>query len=618
MKLPKTPLKTQLSGKLVLYLLLAICILILICYSVFMLIWPEIFNQVGWSAFFVLAIMLTIIGIAAWGMRKSNEKDQYESRISELGHRLTQTQKHQQIVFQFSRNLVDAENESDMIEQVLLLAVETTGAQGAAFVPFDERQQPIAATSLGALPEELMNPWAEHLAAQKVQHRCKACERLSADEGDDCPLLNISLRNQFPDIQHVHCITLQYGERRVGMLTLFIKDQQLLDPEIEEFLRAIVDETALGLESIRLRNREMYALHQVQLLRKKTDLEGMISGLLDDIENSLDADFSIFTLLDPNNGAVRLRLQKGELAEKFGSFIEGVQQGVIASGEPLMMNEVISSKRSMNEVRAILAAPINSTAERSVGALVVGKYSENTFSKRQLELLVTLTGYLSLIVENAASLSEIEYKTMLDERNRLAREIHDGLAQTLGFLKLQVAQLQNYLNRNDYQTLEKGLQTTYLTLADAYLEVRDAIDGLRTNPTNEDIERWLQDLLADFEETSGIHADVDGSHYLLQLAPEIQVQLVRIIQEGLSNIRKHSHATRIALIIVRMENEIIVELKDDGRGFSPDEVSLPAQYGLQGMRERAELISADFQVISRPHHGTTIHLRIFSPKKEKA
>ncbi len=95
--------------------------------------------------------------------------------------------------------------------------------------------------------------------------------------------------------------------------------------------------------------------------------------------------------------------------------------------------------------------------------------------------------------------------------------------------------------------------------------------------------------------------------------------MVRIVQEVFSNIRKHAHASHAWINVKEWENDVILEVGDDGQGFQPDDVPGLAQYGLRGMRERAELIGADFQIASRPGEGTIVYLRLpaHSPSAER-
>ena len=96
----------------------------------------------------------------------------------------------------------------------------------------------------------------------------------------------------------------------------------------------------------------------------------------------------------------------------------------------------------------------------------------------------------------------------------------------------------------------------------------------------------------------------------LEFLPEISAQLIRIIQEALNNVRKHAHASRVIINLRKWDGDMLAEVIDDGQGFDPEDIPDIAQYGLRGMRERAELIGADFQIISQPRRGTTVRLSL--------
>jgi signal transduction histidine kinase len=209
--------------------------------------------------------------------------------------------------------------------------------------------------------------------------------------------------------------------------------------------------------------------------------------------------------------------------------------------------------------------------------------------------------------------AELEFQTMMDERTRLAREIHDGLAQTLGFLKLQVAQMQGYLERKDLNRLSQTLATSYKAVADAYQEARYAIDGLRISPSLKNPYGWVRQIVDVFKENLGdqplkVSLEVDTA--IQQIPSEVQVQLMRILQEALSNVRSHSQARNVWIRLCSTWPNLELEIRDDGRGFCIEDVTAPSQHGLRGMRERTELIGADFQVISKPLQGTIVKVTL--------
>jgi two-component system nitrate/nitrite sensor histidine kinase NarX len=207
-------------------------------------------------------------------------------------------------------------------------------------------------------------------------------------------------------------------------------------------------------------------------------------------------------------------------------------------------------------------------------------------------------------------MAEIEYKTLMAERARLAREIHDGLAQTLGFLKLQNAQMQNLLAQKDEKKLKDSLAQSYKVLSEAYLDARQVIDGLRIAPEGFGIHKWLERTLIEFEENSDLEVILEESQEFSDFAPEVQAQLIRIVQEALSNIRKHAHAKNVWISLFQEDNDLVLEIRDDGCGFEPEDIPSASRYGLRGMRERSELIGADFQIISRLHEGTIVRIRV--------
>jgi len=222
---------------------------------------------------------------------------------------------------------------------------------------------------------------------------------------------------------------------------------------------------------------------------------------------------------------------------------------------------------------------------------------------------------LTMDAESEELLRQLEYKAVLDERTRLAREIHDGLAQTLAFLKMEASRMQTYLTKGDMEAVTRTLQACYRTLSDAYLDARQAIDNLRRVP-DELLGDWLEVTAADFNSLTGIEIDVSDIHLQHVFSPGVKAQLIRIVQEALTNIRKHAQACGITISACERAGEVILEVKDNGQGFTPEQTQPTSQYGLRSMRERAESIGADFQIVSSPGVGTTVRLRI--PVKEIA
>ncbi len=519
-------------------------------------------------------------------------------------------------VFRLRKQFLDASDESEIIDWLLRLAVEAAGGSGVSFVPLDEHGQPLAAHGFGDAPPPITEAWVEYLASPAVRDRCKVCENYN-HLSTSCPLL----KGPFSESIGIFCLPVRRGEREFGVLNLYLPDAEKLDQETRIFLQSLVDETAVGLEGVWLRRRELSALRQLQSVRQKSDLTALLSGLLENVQQTLEADFAFLVVRDPEESDMlsgtsqALRFQEkaycGEFPVQAHAFVDGIVQGVIESGEPVNLSTTSADSSARPGVRAVLAVPLLAVDQSPLGALLVGNRRAKNFHQRQLTLLLTVAGQISLVVQNTRQISELQYKTMMEERTRLAREIHDGLAQTLGFLKLQTAQMLSYLDRGDFNKLKQSIRTYYETLSTAYEDARYAIDGLRISPTGNRLNTWIEQTLNEFLDSPGmsqLDVSLECMEVNSEILSEVQAQLIRILQEALSNVRKHAAASHVWVSCYEQERDLVLEIRDDGCGFSPDDVPGHSQHGLRGMRERAELIGADFQVISRPLQGTTIRL----------
>jgi two-component system nitrate/nitrite sensor histidine kinase NarX len=529
-------------------------------------------------------------------LRLLNQVSQVQKQADEASQRLA-------TVFHLSKKFVEANDEAEIITQLLKISIDLVGARGASFVPIDERGQPIAAVSQGELPFPALDAWVEYLASPTIRQRCNACEN-HGRVMTVCPLL----QGPYADVIGLYCLPLKLGEREIGVLNLYMPDSEGLDAGGQDFLMAMLDETALALESVRLRQRELAALRQMQSVRRKTDMTGMLTSLLADVQSNLESDFARLELYESHPTTSPLLV--GSIPPQAQPFLEGITQGVRVSGEPVLLGDVIGDPASNPAVRSLMAVPLISSKGEAFGVLLVGNRRSKSFHTRQLTLLQTVCDQAAMVIENANLLAQLEYKTVIQERTRLAREIHDGLAQTLGFLKLQTSQMGNYLNRGETDLLRQALQSCYTTLSDAYQDARLAIDGLRINSSDQGLRGWLEQTMVEFQELTETEVLLEDVDVRVELPPEIHAQLIRIVQEALNNVRKHARANQVRVSCQQTGEDLWLEIRDDGVGFSPLDVPELSRYGLRGMRERAELMGADFQVISRPNDGTAVRVRL--------
>ncbi len=243
---------------------------------------------------------------------------------------------------------------------------------------------------------------------------------------------------------------------------------------------------------------------------------------------------------------------------------------------------------------------------RVVGGIWIGRGQPSTLSDRVV--LESLSNQAVIALEHAAMSSQMQSVAVLDERTRIAREMHDGLSQILGFLNLEMQSLDSLVRQNKLDQTLLEIQQARLRIQEAQAEVRENILSLRT--TLSDGGRAvpaLQEYIREFGLQTGIDVHIENDHQdEIVLAPMVEVQLIRIVQEALTNIRLHSQARNLWVCFETREGKLCVEVKDDGIGFQVAHIR--KHFGLQSMQERAESIHGQLYIQSTPGQGASVRL----------
>ena len=586
----------------------------LLTFTLIMLCWllAEILS--GWqiihSAFWLMAVGFSLI--AAWlaGDLVASLRDQRQikEQIIKQVTRTNEIQRRLESMVHLNRQLIEVEDEQSLVEKALGIVTDLTGALASSFVPLDEMGEPLSAIVQGSLPEPILKAWSEHLASQLVRKTCGKCQELHADAGQVCPLLV----GPFADAFSVYCLPLQRGERTYGLMNVYFGSGHALNPETRAFLEGILAEMGNALQTVRLRQQELATLRQLQLARaNRHDLGIALSELLENLRKTFEMDSAWLHTRAIQEGQPELDIRRGDPTWPESGGPQAVFQQTIQTGKAL--EGMDSPDGEVSPAINIQSAPLVLPDGMVIGAILLGSdHPKPQKSSQQAEVLKTVATQAALLIGSERTRELLEYTIVIQERNRLAREIHDGLAQTLAYLKLQTAQMQRALVQNDLPMLKDLLNQNYSSLADAYLDARQAIDNLRLNPQH-GMDHWLDQTVKEFENLSGVPVHRCFDKLTIELPSEVQVQLVRIVQEVFSNIRKHARANHAWINVKEWGSErggIILEVGDDGQGFQADDVPGLAQYELRGMRERAELIGADFQIASRPGEGTVVCMRL--------
>jgi two-component system nitrate/nitrite sensor histidine kinase NarX len=247
---------------------------------------------------------------------------------------------------------------------------------------------------------------------------------------------------------------------------------------------------------------------------------------------------------------------------------------------------------------------------KALGALTLGARRPNAIHPHELELLTAIGQQIGVAVENARLHKRVERVATLEERQRIAADMHDGLAQTLSYLGHKVDQATEMAA--DDQALVDECYHIRHTIDQASRDVRRSIASLQQTPQpSRPIQELLTEVVSDFATNGESAVDlVSTLREPLFLPPDHVEQVMRVVQEGLLNGRRHAHAEHITLTLARHGDAIMVVVEDDGCGFDPNQP--PGgdrdRFGLKIMRARAARINGTVQIESQPGRGTRVTL----------
>jgi signal transduction histidine kinase len=224
--------------------------------------------------------------------------------------------------------------------------------------------------------------------------------------------------------------------------------------------------------------------------------------------------------------------------------------------------------------------------------------------QRQREQRAALADANRRLAQNAAATEQL---AVSQERNRLARELHDTLAHSLSGATVQLEAVQALWDvkpSEARQMLDQALEVTQSGLTEA----RRALHSLRASPLEDlGLDLAIRDMARSTAARTNLHLDLDLQNHIENLAPEVEQCVYRVAQEAMANVARHAEAASLRVALRHDSRALTLTIADDGRGFDPAQVN-DVRYGLKGLRERAEMIGAALHVDSTLTTGTTIQL----------
>ena len=404
----------------------------------------------------------------------------------------------------------------------------------------------------------------------------------------------------------------EFGQLAAGFNDM-AQTLQSLYGRLEERVR----EKTARLEEQRQRLTNLYEVSR--FLAQATQLDTLAEGFVRHARRIAHADAAALRWSDEENQRYIL-LASDALPESMRAEEQCLDTGSCRCGQP-----AAEAKTRVIPIRLAEPAPMKLCEREGFDSLisvpvrlhdtVLGELDllyrgEVELAPTDRELLETLAGNLAGAMESLRATALEREALVADERGLIARELHDSIAQSLAFLKIQVQLLRDARRKDDATAVERIIDELDAGVRESYADVRELLVHFRVRTQEEDIEPALAATLSKFTHQSGIAAQLRVVSHGVALPPDVQNQVLHILQEALSNVRKHAHANEVVLTVHGVPHWCF-EVRDDGCGF---DMSAPGKgdthVGLRIMQERALRISATVAVNASPGAGCTVRLEL--------
>lgn len=405
----------------------------------------------------------------------------------------------------------------------------------------------------------------------------------------------------------------------VALATTFDTYRAFTPHEIE-LAADIASAAAPALENARLLAESVHRLAENESIQRVTstllqglDLKAVLQVVCREAQHLTGARGSSVYALE-GDAALRLVSSTGEDPELDCIPVDQSLAGVVLrTGQLAVSNQAEGDERLFHSPAAsppsnMAVAPL-CAAGRTVGVLYIAN-KPGAFTEGDTRLIRMFANQAAIAIVHAQLQQRVRALAALEERERLAREIHDNLAQALGLLKLQASRAADLLRGGQVEPAQAFLAELTHVASEAQADAREAIFNLRHSPGAEaDLAAALRAQLERYRATYGLDVRLDLPEAgLADLPAPVVTQLTRIIQEALANVRKHARASQAWVRLELGREGLNVTIEDNGRGFDPAAVLEAAGdgAGLHIMRERAEGLGGRLDVVARPAAGTRI------------
>lgn len=518
-----------------------------------------------------------------------------------------------------------------LLERIAATACEQSGARYGALGVLDEDGGLKQFITVGMTQEEI-----QRLAHPPVGKGLIGA-LMDTEEPIRLPAIQKDPRSVGFPKGHPHMVSflgvpIRAGDTQLGQIYLtdkigdseFTADDERIIQMLAGFAAAAI-QNARVLEQMKARDRiltrrseDLALLNDIaSVLTASLELDEILNKTLAVVMNYIKVEAGEIFLLEDDKETLRMVLHRGQAAEAFWTRTrirvgEGVVGDVAKSGQARVSTDLTRESEYLRPAvveagfRQIAYLPMKS-GENLMGVMSVATRSEEPLDGRGLQLLGAVANWAGLAIENARLHQNVRHLAVLEERDRIGMDLHDGIIQSVYGVGLS---LENALQTVDEDTdlAKLRIKESIKGLNQAIRDIRAYILDLRPRQMGDDgLMNGLRRLATEYRANTFSEVNLKGPEKGLEMLPSSNaLALFHICQEALANAAKHAGAESVDVNVWITSERVVMEVRDNGKGFAVEKMTTTIGHGLSNMQTRARAVGGDVDISSAPGEGTTV------------
>jgi two-component system, NarL family, nitrate/nitrite sensor histidine kinase NarX len=398
----------------------------------------------------------------------------------------------------------------------------------------------------------------------------------------------------------------------------------LMAAKLYEVYDTLENRVAEQTQAVVKRNRELAVLYAMtSLFQEQHDLSVLVQVFMHKMKAFSGADACVVQLKNRHSQMLEVAGSDGlteEQVDRFrdyrcdgGHCTQLLQSGQMITNEQLQIHAANDGCCQMRQTLPFCLTFAVKSVEDEIGMLHLFALVPFTLSEENQRLISTVCSQFGIAIESMR-LNELDKQmAILEERNLMAQGLHDSIAQSLSFMNMQVQVLEKALSEQKEEQAAQTLDFIHEGIQQCYDDVRELLSNFRVRLVSEGLISSLQGVMKRFEQQTDIAVDwsVEGDVY--EVESDVQLQVVFIVQEALSNVRKHAQANAVRVRLAYMADRLNLWIEDNGVGFAENTLEQKGQQGHVGihiMKERAGKINGQLRIFARTGSGACVELMV--------